>query len=61
MVPLTAWIKLVAHALQNWQSSVIFRTASPKVRKLNLLFCFRRQGGNYLGIEALHDHPDRHY
>jgi hypothetical protein len=51
-------IKFVAHVLQDWQSSVIFRTASPKVRKINPLFCFRRQGGDRRWIESLHDHPD---
>jgi hypothetical protein len=49
----------VAHVLQNWQSSVIFRTASPKVRKNNPLFCFSRQGSDRRWIESLGDKPDR--
>ena len=59
MVPVTAWDKLVAHVLQDWQSSLIFRTTSPKVRKINPLFCFRRQGSDCRWIESLGDQPDR--
>jgi len=54
-------IKLVAHGLQDWQSSVIFRTASPKVRKINPLFCFGRQGSDRRWIEALDDQPKAHH
>jgi hypothetical protein len=54
-------IGFVAHALQDWQSSVIFMTASPKARKINPLFCFSRQGSDCRWIESLHDKPDRHY
>src|SRR3989337_3340592 len=54
-------IKLVAHVLQGWQSSVIFKTASPNVRKINPLFCFSRQGSDRRWIESLGDKPDRHY
>ncbi len=39
-------IEFVAHVLLDWQSRVIFRIASPKARKINLLFCFSRQGSN---------------
>jgi hypothetical protein len=35
-----------------------FRTANPKVHKINPLFCFRRQGSDCGWIESLHDHPD---
>jgi hypothetical protein len=52
-------IKLVAHVLRDWQSSVILRTASPKARKIIPLFCFGRQGGDRGWFESLHDHPDR--
>jgi len=38
MVPVTAWMVLVAHRFQDWQSSVIPRTASLIVRKINPLF-----------------------
>jgi hypothetical protein len=54
-------IKFVAHGLQDWQSSVIFRTASPKVCKINPLFCFCRQSSDRRWIESLDDKPDRHY
>ena len=60
MIPVTAWIKLVAHVLQDLQSSIIFRIASPKVRKTNPLISFSKQGSDRKWIESLHDQPKPH-
>ena len=37
-------LNLIAHVFRSWQSSVIFRTASPKVRKINSVILFWQTG-----------------
>lgn len=50
MAPVTAWIKLVVYVLKDWQSSVIFKTASPNVRKINRYSVLANRAAIALGL-----------